>query len=514
MRSRSIRHTLTTLALLCGMSIASDTDIQTIVNLVSQQHVTDYQHAIEGMGLGNYGGTLYNQGTRGRAFIGVYGDKGNQEARKYLVETLSGFGLDTSVQGKFYNVVAEQKGVTNPQNVLIIAAHYDTLKSTLPGGDADASGTAGVIEAARVLSQYTFDNTIRFVVFNATSKRQVGSLDYVAKVVGVGTENLLGVVYLDSILHPYHDNNPALPQALSVGISDKKSVPLAWADAFSAAALQFVPTLALDASGPVLDVANDQFAFITFGYIASLRLSENSSKDKANASISTPADASDGAAGAHYDYAFATDVVRATVALMAQQAGFVGPAASNGGAYVDSDGDGFSDEIETVLGSDPGLIASTPSSLPSATRVGTFELSGAVVALDFSSSFSDLVSVAGTLRIHAGFAPLDTVAIVDVGGVVKSFVLKSMGAGKIGSNTFSLKVKNVKGVVSEQLAPVTFTLGQGNFKQQFGPLGLTNLGFRGKPVTIPVTIILAGEVHRATRLLIYSGTKNINGIAR
>ncbi len=493
---------------------ASDSDIQSIVSRVSDAQYSIYQHAVEGMGLGAYGGPLYNQRTRGRLFTGLQGDKGNQEVRKYLMETFAGFGLSAAVQGKFYNVVAEQTGATNPKNVLIIAAHYDTVKSTVPGGDGDASGTAAVLEAARVLSQFKFDNTIRYVVFNATPKMQAGSNDYIKSIVGLNGEKLIGAVYLDEILHPFHDKNTDLSTALNIGVESITGVPATWASAFTTAAQQFVPTLALNATGPATDFANDQFSFITYGYLSSLRLSENSSKDIANASLNLATDASDGAAGAHYDYAFASNVVRATVAFMAQQAGYLGAADSSGNLFADSDGDGYSDEIETALASDPASALSTPKGLPAATPSGALETISMIVSLDFTVPSADVISVIGTLPIHSGFAAKDSVVIVDVAGVVKAITLNAAGAGKVGANTFAVKFKSVKGSVSEQLAQFSFTLAQGNFKQQFSPLGLTNVGFLGKPVTIPVTVIIANEVRSTRRILVYSATKGTTGIAR
>ena len=513
-RAICLKRTILVLALLgVGCAWPSDADIQSIVDQISQTQYTVYQQAIENMGLGLYGGALYKQTARGRAFTGVLGDKGNQEARKYLVDSFAGFGLQAAVQGRFFNVVAEQTGALNPENVFIIAAHYDTLKSTFPGGDGDASGVAGVLEAARVLSQFKFDNTIRYVVFNATGKTGRGSYDYVKNIVGIGREQLLGVVYLDGILHPYHDKNPDLPEALSVGVGEKTGTAGDWAASFASAAQQFVPALALDANGPVIDVANDQFSFVTFNYLASLRLSENSSKDVANASLNTAADASDAAAGAHYDYAFAANVVRAAVGCIGRPAGYQAPADGSGSSFLDSDGDGYSDEIETVLLSDPALASSTPLSLPPATPAGLLETTNAVVSLDFSIASSDIVTVIGMLPIQAGFVATGSQVIVDVAGVVKSFALTAKGNGKIGANTFAVKIKSTRGIVAAQMAQFTFTLSKGNFKQQFGPLGLVNAGFAGKPVTIPLTVIFANEVRNTRRILIYASTKNMGGIA-
>lgn len=65
------------------------------------------------------------------------------------------------------NVVAVQRGKTHPNRHVLITGHYDSRASNVmdaasdaPGANDDASGTAAVIEAARVLSGHTFDKTI------------------------------------------------------------------------------------------------------------------------------------------------------------------------------------------------------------------------------------------------------------------------------------------------------------------------------------------------------------------
>ena len=65
------------------------------------------------------------------------------------------------------NVVAVQRGQTDPGRHVLMTAHYDSrvgdvMDSTSfsPGANDDGSGTVAVLEAARVLSRYRFDGTI------------------------------------------------------------------------------------------------------------------------------------------------------------------------------------------------------------------------------------------------------------------------------------------------------------------------------------------------------------------
>ncbi|MEO8448970.1 MAG: M28 family peptidase [Gemmatimonadota bacterium] len=76
------------------------------------------------------------------------------------------------------NVVAVQKGKRYPDRYVLITGHYDSrasdpndTTSDAPGATDDASGTASVIETARVLSKYQFDKTI---VFGALAGEEQG----------------------------------------------------------------------------------------------------------------------------------------------------------------------------------------------------------------------------------------------------------------------------------------------------------------------------------------------------
>ena len=68
------------------------------------------------------------------------------------------------------NVVAIQRGKKNPNSFIIMSGDIDSrvsdpnnFTSDSPGANDNASGMAGTIEAARVLSKYSFDNSIIYV---------------------------------------------------------------------------------------------------------------------------------------------------------------------------------------------------------------------------------------------------------------------------------------------------------------------------------------------------------------
>jgi hypothetical protein len=79
------------------------------------------------------------------------------------------------------NVFAVQRGTTDPNRVIIISAHIDSrvtdvmdFTSDAPGANDDGSGTAAVIEAARVLSKYRFPATIVYAVLSGEEQGLLG----------------------------------------------------------------------------------------------------------------------------------------------------------------------------------------------------------------------------------------------------------------------------------------------------------------------------------------------------
>lgn len=135
--------------------------------------------------------------------------------QNWLIEQYEEFGLETSIHyfiGRQNdtldagNVIAIQPGTLYPDEYIIISSHYDHPDG--PGADDNASGTAGVLEIARILSQYTFERTILYINFNAEEGGFVDNLGYVGGLVGsMGyakecahqDKNIIGVFNLDMI---------------------------------------------------------------------------------------------------------------------------------------------------------------------------------------------------------------------------------------------------------------------------------------------------------------------------
>lgn len=66
-----------------------------------------------------------------------------------------------------YNLYAERKGRSHPEDIVLILAHKDSQSwIDSPGANDNAIGTVGVLELARVLADYESERTIRFLLCN------------------------------------------------------------------------------------------------------------------------------------------------------------------------------------------------------------------------------------------------------------------------------------------------------------------------------------------------------------
>jgi len=79
------------------------------------------------------------------------------------------------------DVLAIQRGTTDPGRVVIISGHIDSrvsdaldAKTDAPGANDDGSGTSAVIEAARVLSRHKFPATIVYAVLSGEEQGLFG----------------------------------------------------------------------------------------------------------------------------------------------------------------------------------------------------------------------------------------------------------------------------------------------------------------------------------------------------
>ena len=171
--------------------VKRDAEIEAMVKEVSADSIKSNIYNLVGFGTRN---TLSTQGNNSNG-IGA--------ARQWILNKFNAFGLSaggrlTSVidtitytpDGKrvnrpiiLGNVVATLKG-TDPSDkrVFIITGHLDNMRTSVmdsvgiaPGADDDGSGTAAVIECARVMSKHSFPATILFVTVSGEEQGLLGA---------------------------------------------------------------------------------------------------------------------------------------------------------------------------------------------------------------------------------------------------------------------------------------------------------------------------------------------------
>ena len=134
----------------------------------------------------------------------------NDLAGDYLIEQFQEFDNltinDQTFNSNGRNIIATQVGKTNPNNIYIVCAHYDTVDDYC--ADDNATGTAAVLEVARILSKQCLDNTIIYALWDEEEIGLRGSAFYADQAATNG-DNILGVLNMDMI--GYDGDNPGVP---------------------------------------------------------------------------------------------------------------------------------------------------------------------------------------------------------------------------------------------------------------------------------------------------------------
>src|SRR5262249_54327749 len=115
---------------------------------------------------------------------------------------------------KVVNVVATLAGeqAESRDRIYVVSGHYDSrasepldAKSPAPGADDDASGTAAVMEMARVMSRYKFDATVVFLAVAGEEQALLGSTHW-AESAKQKKLNISGMITNDIIGSSHSEN--------------------------------------------------------------------------------------------------------------------------------------------------------------------------------------------------------------------------------------------------------------------------------------------------------------------
>jgi hypothetical protein len=155
---------------------------------------------------------------------------GNDKASQFIFEKFQSWGYQVQYEvfsstGK--NVIATKQGMFNSQKYFVVCAHYDDMPSgtTAPGADDNASGTATVLELARVFSQYNFNYTIKFICFDEEEQGLIGS-NYYATQARNRNDSIIGVINLD--MTAYDANNDGMVDVHSNSVANTAQIANQW----------------------------------------------------------------------------------------------------------------------------------------------------------------------------------------------------------------------------------------------------------------------------------------------
>lgn len=127
----------------------------------------------------------------------LVGTTDNEKAVEEIEKNLSELGYTTSqicYANRRCSVLADKKGSVSEDKVILVEAHMDSVGRDFAGADDNASGTAVLMEMARVLSTYKNQKTIRFFVTNGEESGLKGAEHYARTLVSSGRINELELV--------------------------------------------------------------------------------------------------------------------------------------------------------------------------------------------------------------------------------------------------------------------------------------------------------------------------------
>lgn len=184
---------------------------------------------------------------------------------------------------KVSNIIAEIKGYEDPEKIIILGAHYDTVEGT-PGADDNASAVAGLLEIYRLASRFRFRKTVRFAAFTLEepphfSSEEMGSMVH-AKGCKARKENIELMICLEMIgfackrcLQKFPNDEmkkkyPPYGDYLAVAATPSMSEHVyAWKKRYNAHAKHKIYDMIAPASIPGIDLS-DHSSFIKNGFPA------------------------------------------------------------------------------------------------------------------------------------------------------------------------------------------------------------------------------------------------------
>ena len=208
----------------------------------------------------------------------TYTDVPIKKATRYTYEYFLSLGLPAGYSsyslGDFEkrNVIAEQRGLTQPERLFLLVAHLDSYSQNpynfAPGADDNASGSSGLMAIADILSQYEFGCTLRYVLFTGEEQGNIGSSDYAADVYQAG-DNIEAVLNLDMLGYNTAGTAPTIELHTRPGNQNDLAIANLFAETISAYQINLDPMILQDGKS-----FSDHAAFWEYGFPAVLAIED------------------------------------------------------------------------------------------------------------------------------------------------------------------------------------------------------------------------------------------------
>jgi len=197
---------------------------------------------------------------------------------------------------------------------------------------------------------------------------------------------------------------------------------------------------------------------------------------------------------------------------------------------LDTDADGFPDELELAIGSDPVSALSTPmtvlknstGNIPAGALAGSLPAkpfflapSGVSLRLNFNSQkpFRDSISLKGSLPLPPNFTAPTQPVVVFIGGLVVNGLLNEKGSYSNTINTVKIKVGNGGTSRAGRNAPLSAKM-KGAFAGNFSDEGFVNADVQKSASSVVVYVLVGGQYFSATAKTSYSAKQDKSGSAK
>ncbi len=238
---------------------------------ISQNTLYRYEEWLSGVTPAYVGGGEYTIQTRHS-----YSGAPIQKAAQFVYEHLQRLGLNVEYHtwsgATNPNVIATQVGLTRPNEIYIICAHLDDMPSgaTAPGADDNASGVAGVLMAANILSQVDLAYTVKYALWTGEEQGLLGSQAWANWAYGQGMQ-IKGVINLDMIAYN-SDSYPIIDLYAKSTVPGSTALANLFADVITAYQLNLTPNIFIDNS---MGNYSDNKSFWNKGYSAILGIEDD-----------------------------------------------------------------------------------------------------------------------------------------------------------------------------------------------------------------------------------------------